>query len=36
MALLLGVAGAIVLHLIFVVALGVPFPAGPVDQLLGG
>ncbi|SNR78728.1 tripartite tricarboxylate transporter TctB family protein [Blastococcus mobilis] len=36
MALVLGVAGAIALHLIFVVALGVPFPAGPVDQLLGG
>src|SRR5688500_6547356 len=35
MAVLLGVVGAIVLHLIFVVALGVPFPAGPVDQLLG-
>jgi putative tricarboxylic transport membrane protein len=36
MALVLGVVGAVVLHLIFVVALGVPFPAGPVDQLLGG
>ncbi len=33
---LLGVVGALVLHLVFVVALGVPFPAGPVDQLLGG
>ena len=32
----LGVVGALVLHLVFVVALGVPFPAGPVDQLLGG
>jgi putative tricarboxylic transport membrane protein len=36
MALVLGVAGALVLHLVFVIALGVPFPAGPVDQLLGG
>ncbi|SNS50947.1 putative tricarboxylic transport membrane protein [Geodermatophilus pulveris] len=36
MALVLAVAGALVLHLVFVVALGVPFPAGPVDQLLGG
>ena len=36
MALVLAAAGAIVLHLVFVVALGVPFPAGPVDQLLGG
>jgi putative tricarboxylic transport membrane protein len=36
MALVLAVAGSIALHLIFVVALGVPFPAGPVDQLLGG
>ena len=36
MALVLGVGGAIVLHLIFVIALGVPFPAGPVDKLLGG
>ena len=36
MALVLGVGGAIVLHLIFVVALGVPFPAGPLDKLLGG
>lgn len=36
MAVVLGVGGAIVLHLVFVVALGVPFPAGPVDQLLGG
>jgi putative tricarboxylic transport membrane protein len=35
MALVLAVAGALVLHLVFVVALGVPFPAGPVDQLLG-
>lgn len=32
----LGVAGALVLHLVFVIALGVPFPAGPVDQVLGG
>ena len=36
MAVLLGVVGAIVLHLVFVIALGVPFPAGPVDKLLGG
>lgn len=36
MALFLGVAGALVMHLVFVIALGVPFPAGPVDQLLGG
>ena len=36
MALVLAVAGAVVLHLVFVVVLGVPFPAGPVDQLLGG
>ncbi|MDP9430153.1 MAG: tripartite tricarboxylate transporter TctB family protein [Actinomycetota bacterium] len=36
MALVLGVGGALVLHLVFVIALGVPFPAGPVDQLLGG
>ncbi len=36
LAVVLGVGGAIVLHLIFVLALGVPFPAGPVDQLLGG
>jgi putative tricarboxylic transport membrane protein len=36
LSLALGAGGAIVLHLIFVVALGVPFPAGPVDQLLGG
>ncbi len=36
MALVLAAAGAIALHLVFVVALGVPFPAGPVDQLLGG
>ncbi|WP_100501341.1 tripartite tricarboxylate transporter TctB family protein [Geodermatophilus chilensis] len=36
MALVLGVAGALLLHLVFVIALGVPFPAGPVDQLLGG
>ena len=35
MALVLAAAGAVVLHLVFVVALGVPFPAGPVDQLLG-
>ena len=35
MALVLAVAGALVLHLLFVVALGVPSPAGPVDQLLG-
>jgi putative tricarboxylic transport membrane protein len=35
MALALGVGGTLVLHLIFVIALGVPFPAGPVDQLLG-
>ena len=35
MALVLAVAGALALHLVFVVALGVPFPAGPVDQLLG-
>lgn len=35
MALGLAVAGALVLHLVFVVVLGVPFPAGPVDQLLG-
>ena len=35
MALVLALAGAIALHLVFVVALGVPFPAGPVDQLLG-
>ena len=35
MALVLAVAGALVLHLVFVVALGVPFPAGPVDRLLG-
>jgi putative tricarboxylic transport membrane protein len=35
MALVLAVVGAIVLHLVFVVGLGVPFPAGPVDQLLG-
>jgi putative tricarboxylic transport membrane protein len=36
MAVGLGAAGAVVLHLVFVVALGVPFPSGPVDQLLGG
>ena len=36
MSLGLGIGGALVLHLVFVVALGVPFPAGPVDQLLGG
>ncbi len=36
MSLGLGVGGALVLHLLFVIALGVPFPAGPVDQLLGG
>ncbi len=35
MALVLAVAGALALHLVFVVVLGVPFPAGPVDQLLG-
>jgi putative tricarboxylic transport membrane protein len=35
MALVLAVVGTIALHLVFVVALGVPFPAGPVDQLLG-
>jgi putative tricarboxylic transport membrane protein len=35
MALVLALGGALVLHLIFVIALGVPFPAGPVDQLLG-
>ena len=36
MALVLAAAGALALHLVFVVGLGVPFPAGPVDQLLGG
>lgn len=36
MALVLAVAGAVALHVVFVLGLGVPFPAGPVDQLLGG
>ena len=36
MSLFLALAGAVVLHLVFVIGLGVPFPAGPVDQLLGG
>jgi len=36
MSVVLGIGGALVLHLVFVIALGVPFPAGPVDQLLGG
>ncbi len=35
LAVVLAVAGTLVLHLIFVVGLDVPFPAGPVDQLLG-
>jgi putative tricarboxylic transport membrane protein len=36
MALVLAVAGSLVLYLVFVTALGVPFPDGPVDRLIGG
>lgn len=36
MSLVLAVAGSLVLYLLFVTALGVPFPDGPVDRLIGG
>ncbi len=36
MALVLAATGSLVLYLVFVTALGVPFPEGPIDRLIGG
>ena len=32
----LAAAGAIVMYLLFVQALGVPFPSGPLESVIGG
>ncbi len=36
MTLVLAVAGSLALYLVFVTTLGVPFPEGPFDRLIGG